>query len=901
MANLPKYKENSKYLDKKSIPKNASILLLVNTKEDAKLINSTSNELGVFAIPTHNKENSQLKHTLKAIKTRFKEAFVLGIDNTYQERKKSYNMAKNWGLIWVNTLMAKNYLNIPKDLHLFQWVDTLEPNQKEEKLKQFLMFCIGSNHKIRSYQDDPSSIEVSHCYKLHFEQYIGQTTPNQFGITPVDFMQEMIKEYDRVMLQANAGAGKTTLTQLLVHQQIIQNLVHQNGKDQEKTITTPNLNTLRKNAGIERVIIAVPTNAIGTQLLKDFQARGLHASLLDNQSTRNDIIGAEYSNVIISCYDSVRKVPHLIDKKTLVIIDEFHQLSIDIEYRNRKAFRYLIGKIENARKTLFISATPNYFYALDQSLDQSFGFTLVKGIPTVQNKIDLLPIIYEGRRKDLLGYVIENSPEKEGATLCKFDSISNLKIAHEVLTRLNLPSEFLCSRLPSQKQDNKTYNSIMETGFFKYKLYFLLYTTLMEAGVSIKEQVRLNALIDTIGWQKAIQLIARPRYNHKTGVNKQQTVWLFKSKKNLTENTEILYKQPIVKRFVKMKELAETVCQHLNSGSYGDFKSKTESDPRIHYLITYYDEEEEEYKPCILYILRLMYEQSLKVPFSMTLKRIERFDNRITILPYKEIKVEPHPIFEEIREVYKEENKKKLQELEKLFLTDFNVLVASICHKNRDIAYKDKISALFDGVADVHKMQIKHFLLTHENLLTGDKPKKILDNIYFLCDYNKTLKVSEVARMVIDTGESTLKMIKSQIGRNNRAFDFDHNLNDSRDRQAHLREQTILKKLSQMIRDDRRGRSSKSKGWRTPRQYQKAINNAIAKCTDAKGKKLFTFISEGKALAIIKDLYHVDKIQIQVKKKRVWHYQLISKRTIQETNELIYKLIEESNNTDPIF
>lgn len=897
MANLQKYNDNSKLLEKKYVRSNVDSLLLVSSKQDADLINSISSNLSVFATPTDDRLSSQLKRLVKAKKTAYKEIYVLGNDRSKQEENKSFNIAVQLDVVWINTRMTKDSFNISQNISLSKWIDSLEPSKRESNLKSFLMHAIGSNSKVRSYTDDSSSIEIPHCYKIHFDQYLGQTTPNKYGITPVKAMHGFIKNFRRIMVQSNAGTGKTTWCQLLVHQGEIE-LDKKTGKP--KT-TAPNLLLLRKNAGIERVIIGVPTNAIGTQLHKDFLTRGLSVTLLDNQSTQNDLIGAEYSNVIISCYDSVRKIPHLIDNKTLVIIDEFHQLSIDIEYRNKEAFRFLIEKSLDAKRTLFMSATPNYFYALGENVNKSFGFKLIKGVPSIQNKISLVPIIYDCRRLGLLGYVIQNTPKGKGTVLCKFDSITNLQIACEVLKKMGVIAEYLCSKIASQKQDNETYNSIMETGYFKFQLAYLLYTTLMEAGVSIKESIKLNVLIDTIGWQKTIQLISRSRYNHKTGVNKNQEVWLFRSAKYLQDYTEVMYKKPIVRRFKDMMNLAKTICNHLNSGTYTGFKHKTESDPNIHYLITYYDEKEESYKPCLLYILRIMHEQSLKVPFELTLKRIERFDNRITVQEYREINPEPHPDFEQIREEYKEEKKKRISKLEKLFLTDFRVLASSICHLNRDKEYSSKILALFDGVSEVHKMQREHFILTHEELLRESKAKEILDNIYFFYDYNKSLKLSELTQVIIHAEKATIKDIKSQIERHLRTFDYKHKLNNQKDRQTHEREQAILKKLSETIRNDRKGIG---KGWRTSKQYQTLINNAIRSCTDKKGKQLFRLITDKKALVIIGDLYHIEKARKRVKGKKdnkEYSFKLIKRKTIQEANEKLLELIEECSQTEGDF
>ena len=883
MANIGKNieKTNIRHTGKRS--KQCDYLLFVSSNREAEYISQNFASNGFLAVSMTKDPKEIEKSYLNGKKTPFKRIFVLGNDKTQVESLKSSNFAQKMGLVWLDCSMAKNFFNFPQ-----KW-GILDIKGNSSKLLDFIMFCIGSNDRVNSYLDDPSSIEVPHCYKIHFNQYIGEQTPNQFGISPIGFIHHLIKYNQRLMIQSNAGTGKSTLMKLLVNQSTIPRTL----ESQKFIKSIIDLKTLRENAGIERVIIAEPTTAIGSQLAKSFMKSGLNVTCIDNNSSFADLMSADYNSVIICCYDSIRKIPHLIDNKTLVVVDEFHQLPIDIEYRNDEAFTFLIDQIENAGRALFLSATPDYFFTMPKILHPSFGYKLLKGEASIQNKITLIPKIYDGRRMDTLGYLIENEPQGNGSVLCKFDSISNLQTACKALEKKGLLSDYLCSRIRSQKEGNEHYRNIVDNNKFKSFLHYLFYTTLMEAGVSIESPIKLNALIDTIGWRRAIQLFSRSRYNSQTGTNKAQTVWFFRSLKNIKEKNQIVYKTPIIKRFKEKYNLALNICEVKNTldkdGNFGEYKHKTKADEIEHSKITYFDESEQKYKPCLLWILRKIHEQALQVPFSLTLKRIERFDNRVEVMPFDYIKLDAHPLFEEIRDEQKAAKEAQKEQLKNLFLTDLDNLIAAICLENKNRGYTDKINGLFDGAAKILPIQAKSFASKYEQLLRLKSAKRTLDRIYFIRDYNKTFPLKSLVKMVINEEPKIIDDAISQIGRYNRSFDYKHDNNLSQDDKfSHEREAIIIKRINEMKRDDNKYKktlsgSKKDNGWKSRKQLSYLINSALKKWKP-KGGNVSSSISETKAVTTIKDLFHVEQRRSKKRGKKTTLFKIGERRKIAQTN-----------------
>lgn len=850
----PRNADTSNYLfGLEQLPSAGEFLILASGEDDVLCINHNLNQYGIFAVCAWNEICQPPKHLLNSLKTRFKQCFVLGDNDNVPTTKRSLEIAILLDFVWIDTTNARTFFNLaPKSdiCDIFQ----------VGKLKEFVFFCLGCNSLIESYKDDTDSIRIDHCYKIDFAQYLGQTEPNQYGVTPIDFVLHQISQHDRLILESLAGTGKSTLLTLITHQ----------GVTNARNLTTPNIEYLR-GLGIDRVIILEPTTAINTQLPQAFKELGLQVAAIDNLSDTNDLKTALESPVMMVCYDSLAKVQHLLSN-ALVIVDEYHQLPIDINYRNPKAFRLVLQGIKTAKKVVLLSATPNYLFTLPKEVCNDFGYKLIKGVSSVQNKIVISPIIYNGKRKDLPLWVIENSPKDEGLITIKYDSKDNLAATNESLNNRGIACDFFHSGNPSRKENNVNYNSIMKTGYLSQKLRVLLYTTLMEAGVSIKENVVLNALLDVESWQKGIQLISRPRYNVSTGANKVINVQIFRSLKS-TKKEFIQPKTSIVERFKKELDKAQNECDILNGNTFdGDKSPKTKANDKKLEDVCFFNQDTNLYEPCVLWILRLLYEQEKNVPFEVLLKRMQRFDNRITINDIKDIEINVYPDLEEIRAVQKlskEDANNRLLDLTKSNPLD---VAQTVCYLHKNTDFKEMVKDVLK-LPQVPKATVSDFLTAADGAFTGNEPNRIIKDICFFVEQGKCIE--SAVNTVVSTEKKEIEDLKSQTARKER-----HNgvFNGTISAVAQLqygRERAIVKRLDIIKRDGKAGKRSE---WLTSKDVTTTINKAI-KGLDSEYKEFLTLVSQSKAMVILNDLYEVERMQKREGKKRVWVYKIGEKKT----------------------
>jgi len=412
------YFHTSKYLfGFNQLPKQGKYLIVASGEDDTICINHNLNHLGIFAVCGWNETTTPPSDLLDGLKTRFEHCFVLGDNDNPQTTKASKRIANEIGFVWIDTSNARAYFGMPNE-----W-DICDIHQQRDQVKDFVLFCLGANHRLTSYEDDPDSMAIDHCYKLDFAQHIGQEQPNKYGIKPLDFILHQIKEHDRLILESLAGTGKSTVLTKIVHQSQ-RSQTPQSVAIQVDSLISPNLETLSK-LGIDRVIILEPTTAINAQLPEAFKEVGLTVAAIDNLADENDLQTALQSRVLMVCYDSLKKVYHLLTN-ALVIVDEYHQLPIDINFRSPTAFRLVIDGLEKAKKVLLLSATPNYLFTLPKEVYSGFGYKLIKGVPSVQNQIIIQPFACEGKRMDIPSYIFENSPKEQGLITIKFDSKANL-------------------------------------------------------------------------------------------------------------------------------------------------------------------------------------------------------------------------------------------------------------------------------------------------------------------------------------------------------------------------------------------------------------------------------------------------------------------------------------------
>ena len=856
------YNHSNKYLfGFNQLPKKGKYLIVASGEDDTICINHHLSHFGIFAVCGWNETTAPPIDLLNGLKTRFERCFYLGHNDNPQTTAKSQEIALKNGLIWIDTSEARTYFNYP------QTFDICDIHQANTGVKDFVLYCVGANYSLPRWEDDPDSIRIDHCFKLNFAQHIGQEQPNEYNINTIKFILNKIKYFDRVILESLAGTGKSTALIKLVHQ----------AQDNGNGLVSPNLQEL-KTIGIERVIILEPTTAINNQLPNAFKDSGLMVGCIDNQSNEYDVLTAIESPVLMVCYDSLVKVLHLIDN-ALVIVDEYHQLPIDINFRNPKAFRLVLQSLSKAKKVLLLSATPNYLFTLPTAICGDFGYKLIKGIPSVQNEIVISPLVYEGKRSDTLNYIQENAPNNEGVITIKFDSKANLESFTQSLKNRSISCDYFCSDNPQRKENNINYQSIMNTGFLKEPLKFLGYTTLMEAGVSIKNEVSLNCLIDTESWQKAIQLISRARYDHNNGINKTHNVWIFRSLENIKKE-KTYNAPPLIERFKSLLETVEYACKMLNSEGLDYFKNSqnTAANDFDVQKTTYKDEVTGLYKPCILWILRTLYDQEKSVPFALLLKRIERFDNRVKVQETEFIQVVGCPELEAIRNEQKATKEETQYRLYELAVQDINNTAQTVCYLSKNTEFKDHVRNVLK-LPIVHKSTVTDFLRNSQGAFTGNEPNRLIKDVCFAVESFPTKPVQDIVRAVVETDKKTMKDIKSQTARKQRKKAIFFKMASSMDMFQQARESMILKRLDQAKKNVNKGLRSE---WLTTKDITNMVNKGIEDFNqEAKKDKelkikgnVLRAVNPKKAMIILNDLYHVERGHIRVKDKQIWAYKI---------------------------
>ena len=454
---------------------------------------------------------------------------------------------------------------------------------------------------------DRFSISVERAYIHNFDQYLGEG--NSLN-TVLDF----IVKNPRLMIQSPAGTGKSTIIKELA------NLI--------------NL----------QITVVTPTTAIGEQLYKSFEAQKIDAYFFCNEKTRGD----KNAQIWITTFDSIEKQQNNWDN-SLLIIDEFHQIANDNSYRPEAMQALCKVALNPLQPAVLLSATPNYLFC--SNLTEGFNFTPLLCYPKTTNRINTRAFEYDANIRQGLDFVLKNKPNTEGSILLKYDDFTTLTAWKEYLISLGYTVELFCSKDAKYKENNLNYQSVMDTGLLKTHADFILTTTLLEAGVSLKFPVSLVCAFDNCGsWARDIQLATRARFDAKTGVNKTVDFWLFfSSKRGKTAKDNPLHKstqkltstQIFTKHYQIAKALANNHLQPngvdvslLDNLSIDTYKQK----------FIYQSEKGERYGVDVPAILGNIYElETFTSDIPQILERIKSFDPRFNIQPLEQISIQKTP------------------------------------------------------------------------------------------------------------------------------------------------------------------------------------------------------------------------------------------------------------------
>lgn len=711
------------------------------------------------------------------------------------------------------------------------------------------------------YEDDPHSIHIGGAFRLKCTQYIGESVPHpKAGFSPLDGISALIRNEPRLILRANAGMGKSTLCIMLAQR----------------------LELL----GLDKMVILEPTTTIANQLGADFVEAGINAPVLDNQARQADILGAQSSAIVVCCYDSLGKIgADWINARTLVVVDEFHQLVTDVNYRNKAAFNYALETITKGARTLMLSATPFNLFTLPKSYSPHFGYKMALCVADVQQSIKLQPVVYTGRMKDAASHAINQAERGAGLICVKYDSIKNLKATKHLAIRKGLNCEYFCSSERAQKEGNKDYQYLVKTGKLYNNLDVLLYTTLLEAGVSIKDPVKQSVLVDVNEWRRAIQLMSRPRYNSTTGVNKTHLVQLYRSAENvrLRESKPWRDVPTMQRRLNALIKRASELCEYKNGHIKDDQLSapvSTDTAKERNLTIKADGVSGPIHNINILWVLHELHQQAERVPFDLMLKRLTRFDNRITLMPACTIKIPKCDVTEAYREQLKAKAEAEAERLAGLLLKDFDKMTALCINNSRSIDWKERYKQAYPKAANVARGDVQNFKLEHKISSTGTV-RKLIEQYHLITGDNPTLNTGDVLRFVCSMDAGDLSEYCDQLQAHRRRFynsyapkDLDPNSKFFAEREA-----IVLKKLQILHRDQL---NRKGKEWRTKPEWADVVNSALSKHNEKLGR-----LSASKALNLVRHLYNTESKRAKIKGKKTTLIKLVDRREFVELKQLL--------------
>lgn len=621
-----------------SLPKQGVKKIIFCEGENDKIaIDAACNRWGVYALTCGGVTSSIPTDTINYLKETYKVDIYILFDNDKAGIENAPKLATQHQLInctgfyeEVNCSEHEDICDIHQaGVDLYKFIDKITWLAKSNSLKSPEIDIDNSSFDVqKTYPfnfesfnikrsiDDPFSIHVQNALKLDFKQYLGELTPNENGIKPIDYIMRAMCVYNRLLMNSPAGTGKSYLTILLC--------------------MTGNrlMEFIQKQLACKTFIFTAPTKAICEQMYWKF--RNFKDENGGNIFKSKDvclIIGGENKTygtinegkIIIVTYDSLFNdgLKQLI-KESLLVIDEGHQQVNDKDYR-REAMRIMFQASMIAKRVLQMTATPNLLFT--SRLHEGFKYKLIQCFPKITNRIDLTIWKHKCAKKALFHHIEENSPQS-GVIVVKMDNVKVLEEFRCMLKDRGISCDLFSSKEAKYSCLNENYKSVMRTGKLKNPVKFLLVTTFAEAGISFDFEVGAIHLIDTKSADRIIQFSNRPRLQ-KNGVNSLVKVHLyFTAKKNKKQQETTL--ESLEKTFNSRIKGAESLADILNDRENPCIEDYELNGQKI--LSVYRDQETKKFKKDITGIMSTIHrtEISLETIESLS-KKIKARDNRFTI------------------------------------------------------------------------------------------------------------------------------------------------------------------------------------------------------------------------------------------------------------------------------
>lgn len=394
-------------------------------------------------------------------------------------------------------------------------------------------------------------------------------------------------------------------------------------------------------------------------------------------------------------------------------------------------------------------------------------------------------------------------------------------------------------------------------------------TSLLEAGVSIKNQVKFLFLVDCKEYQKAIQIINRPRINSEQGINTVLDVALFRS---MHSEKNIKLRKFITAEVYFHK--SKIICRGLNNNNLNVDSERKKIHHDMNFDALFY-ESEHKFKINPLGILHEIYKAENSCNLETMLKRMVRFDDRINL---KKAEVVTNAEIEEVKKIRANllENEKFNKEYLNRLLDDDSTrydAINSIIFLSKNMELK-KESQIVHDVKIIDKFNCIDFIERHKQAFAGTSPSKVLKNINFLMksDIKKNMSSKEAVEILKNTEEAELRLSKNRIIAQERQKKLLKN-----PEQLHIIDRINAdinnRIISRIVDCDKKKRKNQEYCW-TAEQFQRIINKCRKKHSENSN---FKPITNNGGLGLIRTFFQVISKTKRVEGKAIKFYKIVRK------------------------
>lgn len=533
-SNLPINKEDCK------------VLLIVGGEHDCIAFNHAYNHRGWYAVTQGSETRNLAKELVTLLKTRCLRLVTL-FDNDDAGNKSMEKQAQEHGLQGIDLATYVNnkdhFQGCKFDVNgrnrtLNDICDVLNTEGGKRGFKKMIVRELRTKKVAQIVPYRPTFSNVFH-------------TPIKEYLCDTDLSYLQLKNHlwliQKLILQSPTGSGKTYL------------ILHRWANDP----------AFFEKMGIERIVYLCPTKSLGQQ-----QAHKHGIPFLSSLEKVNTTEIAK-SKVIAATFDQVKKLPKEWTITSLFVVDEFHTLTSEFDYR-AETMRRLLSLIKSAKNVLGITATPNL--SLVKHLNYGLGVAEFEKKEKAQ-KINITPIfLKKGGAKDVLAD-IEKRRDKEKITVIKFDDVDLLNSYKEKLIKKHGESAvtLISSKTEAMSVNNAHYQSLMKTGRVGEEAKIVLCTKSLESGVNFEFPAEIFYVFP-LSTSSLLQMLTRPRINRQLDINLEVNAFVYMPKGAYRTNHDLTDLTTRFEAFTsgESHELALEIQNHKS-----DLRSALESSKKL--------------------------------------------------------------------------------------------------------------------------------------------------------------------------------------------------------------------------------------------------------------------------------------------------------------------------------